>query len=86
MQLYNVNLNREDLTWWEYTMMIEGCFFSDCMLKNVIDIRSRKMPPKADQETKRSLSSLKHKYMLRTEDNGLGGMFKSLKGVSKHGS
>ena len=85
-QLYNIDLNHEDITWWEYKMMLEGCLFNDCMLSRVIDIRTKKIPPKADQETKASISSLKHKYMLRQENNGLGSMFQSLKGVSKNGS
>jgi len=85
-QLYGVDLNQENISWWEYKMMLEGCFFNDCILRSVADIRNRKIPPKADAKTKRELSSLKHKYMLRTGDNGLGGMFRSLKGVSKDGS
>jgi len=86
LQLYNIDLNRADVTWWEYTMLIEGCFLNECTLKTVLDIRNRKIPPKADEETKRSISSLKHKYMLRQENNGLGNMFKSLKGATKNGS
>ena len=82
--LYNIDLQRDNITWWEYVMLLEGCYVSDCMLKTVIDIRGQKIPVKADEKTKASISSLKHKYMLRTEDSGLGSMFKSLKGVSKN--
>lgn len=85
-QLYNVDLNKDNISWWEYKTMLEGCFFSDCMVKSVSDIRNRKIPPKANAEVKSNLSSLKHKYMLRTEEKRTSSLFESLKGVAKNGS
>ena len=41
---------------------------------------------KAKDKEKQSIMNLKHKYMLRTEDNGIGRMFSSLKGATKNGS
>lgn len=87
LQLYNINLNYAEVTWWEYITLLEGCFLNDCTLRTVIDIRGRDIPNKADAKTRDSLLSLKHKYMLRTENNNdLGTFFKSLKGMVKDGS
>lgn len=85
-QVYNVDLNKEELTWWEYSAMLEGCFNADCLIATVAKYRNMKIPPKAKEKEKKAIMNLKHKYMLRTEDNGLGRMFSSLKGASKNGS
>ena len=85
-QVYNVDLNKDDITWWEYSSMLEGCFNTECMLSTVIKYRDMTIPPKASEENKQSILSLKHKYMLRTESQNVGGMFSLLKGASKNGS
>ena len=86
LKLYGIDLNNQTISWWEYKMLFESCMFSDCMIKSVVEIRSRKIPHKADEKTRQTLSSLKHTYMLRKSNDGLGNMFKSLKGVAEHGS
>lgn len=84
MQLYGINLERDDITWYEYKTMLEGCFLNPCTLSKVIGFRTMELPK--DSKGKADILDIKAKYRLKSEDsNGIGSLFNSLKGVANNG-
>lgn len=88
-QIYGVDLNRDDITWWEYLTMLEGCFSQDCILSSVVGIRDMDIAQIKDADQKVKVLDMKAKYRLHkneTQDSGLGKVFGMLKGVAESGS
>lgn len=82
IQIYDINLKRDRITWWDYTTMLEGCFVQDCILNSVITIRDMDIS-NLKNEAKESALNAKAKYRLTSvDDKGLGGLFSTLKGAS----
>ena len=81
-QVYGVDLETDDITWWSYMMMLEGCFSADCLIAKVVDIRTKDLPKK-NPKAKEALLNAKAKYRLRNDDNnsGIGALFGAMKGV-----
>lgn len=79
-QLYNVDIEKDDLKWWEYIYMLEGCFSQECMLSNIVTIRCTDTA-KLKGEHKIKMLDQKAKYRLRNEDVKLDSLFASLKGA-----
>lgn len=88
-QIYGVDLGKDEITWWEYLTMLEGCFTQKCMLSSVIDIRDMDISKIEDADQKVKILDMKAKYRLSKgteQNNGLGKMFGMMKGMAESGS
>lgn len=64
-QIYNMDLRKEDLHWWEFLELFKN-LPDGTMLSKIIEIRTREIDPKSDHKTKTKLMRLKSQFMLKS--------------------
>lgn len=88
---YNIDLNKDNLNWWEFTAILEDLLTTETSISKRIEIRDKKIPKKADRDYVNSMNKLKAKYRLQgniqqdTTQKGLKGLFDFLKSKAKEG-
>ena len=78
-QIYGIDLNRENLHWWEFLILFEG-LPGGTVLSDIIGIRTKEIPTKGDRKYINELRRLKEKYRLDSEDDGAEKAFNALWG------
>ena len=69
LQQYNINLQKDNLHWWEFQALFEG--LQDCKLTEVMKIRGTKINKDMSDSEKKYYREMKNLYMLpdfRTEE------------------
>ena len=82
------DLNKEMISWWEFSSMLEVLFLSDNALTKRIGYRSYKTPIKVNKDNRefvKSMNNQKLKYSLEQPNNEfkMKSFFNSLKSIAK---
>lgn len=68
-----INLNTDELSWWEFNAILDSLFITDSVISEVIQMRTYKKPNKnhkqAEMEEHKAREKLKRKYALHDKES-----------------
>lgn len=88
-KMQGINLNVDDITWWEFAALLESFMLVDTLPVTKLVSKLSEKPPKATKDNGdylRGLANFKLRYGIKTNvSDGLGNMFSGLKSIAKNG-